>query len=104
MLIVEQVNSTMCTAFKQACYDNSMENKPEGQAKEGKKKPRHRAVLLTLGGIVLVVVAFFAVKAYLDAPRDLGSDLVYVGKETYGNILGFDQLPGANYFFATSMT
>jgi hypothetical protein len=67
-------------------------------------KPKRRTILLILGGMVLVVATFFAIKAYIEAPRDLGPDLVYIGRENYGNILGFDQAPGSNYFFATSMT
>jgi hypothetical protein len=36
-------------------------------------------------------------------PRPLGSQMEYLGKEDYGNILGFDSKPGSVYYYATDI-
>lgn len=36
-------------------------------------------------------------------PRPLGSEMVYLGKEDYGNIFGFDSYPYSVYYYETDM-
>jgi hypothetical protein len=36
-------------------------------------------------------------------PRPLGDEMVYLGKEDYGNIFGFDSLPASTYYYETDM-
>lgn len=63
---------------------------------------KHRPLTVLLY-LVLVLALFFVVKGWIDAPRDLGAKLIYIGKSDYGNIFGFDQYPGSTYYFATDM-
>jgi len=72
--------------------------------KKDKKITPKKAILIVAGATILLVIGFFCTKIYLDAPRDLGSNLLYVGKWDSGNIFGFDQLPSSDYFFATTMS
>lgn len=48
---------------------------------------------------------FFAIRAYIERPRDLGPKLHYVGKVSGGCLIPVcDSLPGATYYFATDMS
>lgn len=77
------------------------------------KWARYKKRLLVFGGIVgviLVIYSFFMIKGIIEAPRDLGPDLVYIGKKDYGcNILDFFFLcdsptSGYDYYFGTDMS
>lgn len=69
-----------------------------------KKEKKRDIIALSIVGVIMLFVGFFSIKGFLEAPRDLGTDLAYVGKQDYGNIFGFDQLPGSTYYFATDMS
>ena len=69
------------------------------------KKITKKQLLLIAGLIIAGIAALlWGLKTYMDAPRDLGEDIVYIGKQDYGNIFGFDQLPGSTYYFETNMS
>jgi hypothetical protein len=55
-----------------------------------------------IAGLMVVMLGWWAWNEF--APRPLGNKLEYLGKETYGNIFGFDSFPTSIYYYGTDMT
>ncbi len=54
--------------------------------------------------IVVLIVAIAGWATYDNVrPRPLGNEMVYLGKEDYGNIFGFDSYPASVYYYETDM-
>jgi hypothetical protein len=54
--------------------------------------------------IVILAVGIVSWNVYDTVrPRPLGEGMVYLGKEDYGNIFGFDSLPYSVYYYGTDM-
>lgn len=70
------------------------------------KLHKRSKVKIIFGCIVLLFGAFFGTKLYIKRPRDLGPELEYVGKSTYGCYVPYFcwTRPGGVYYFATDMT
>lgn len=70
-----------------------------------RKSVSKKARTWLLVAIIVLPISFFVVKYYLDLPHDLGPDLVYIGKQDYGNIPFIsDSRPGSTLYFGTDMT
>lgn len=57
--------------------------------------------LAVVAGLMVVVLGWWTWDQL--APRPLGDRLEYLGKEDYGNIIGFDSRPYSVYFYETDM-
>jgi len=87
------------------CYDDAMTDK-EAETHISSWQ-RHKTLYLWIIAylIVMVIVACVAIVGSLNAPQDLGTDLVYIGRDDYGCAIGFcDSPPTSIYFFSTNMS
>jgi len=62
------------------------------------KKHKTLSVVLTL---VIALCLWWAWGQF--APHPLGEKMEYLGREDYGNILGFDSAPASIYYYGTDM-
>src|SRR5687768_7668991 len=64
-----------------------------------KLRKLHKALII----FAVLIIGIGGWIAYDNRPRPLGDEMVYLGKEDYGNIFGFDSAPGSVYYYATDM-
>ena len=62
------------------------------------KRHKVMSVVLTL---IIALCLWWAWAQF--APHPLGDKMEYLGKEDYGNILGFDSAPNSIYYYGTDM-